>query len=77
MDKGENLCAYCQWRSLKQVAEARGQFLRIKESAGEEGGVNVYQVPNEIQRYALVNGTEDHDKYFKAWFPGISDHCVC
>ena len=77
MDKGENLCNYCLYRRMRQVAEARGQYLRVKEVGGEQGGVNVYQVPNSIQRYDLVKGSEDHDKYFKTWLMAVSDHCVC
>lgn len=75
MVKTDNLCNYCRVRNLRQVAEAHGRYLRLRE--GEMDGVNAYEVPDCTQYYNLKPGTSDHDKYFKEWFDAVPDHCVC
>ena len=75
MVKEDNLCNYCRVRAMRQVAEARGTAIKIKP--GEMEGVNVYEVPDTGEKYDLVVGTKDHEKYFKEWLPAITDHCVC
>ena len=72
-----NECSYCRYRDMRQVAEARGRFLEVREGKGSLGGVNIYSVPNDSRKYDLTEGAEDHEKYFKAWFQALCDHCVC
>lgn len=75
MVKTDNDCNYCKLRILRQIAEAHGRFIRKRPAP--DGGVNVYEVPDASRHYDLQPGTEDHDEYFKTWFPAVSDHCVC
>ena len=78
MVKEGNICNYCLLRDIRQRAEARGRFVRIRPGDPDvEGGVYVYEVPNETKHYDLGLGKADHDTYLVEWFESVTDHCVC
>lgn len=71
----DNVCSYCLVKDLKKQAKVRYNEIRVKPSRGELRGVNVFEVPAGC-RVDLDDPT-NHQKYWKAWFLSVQDHCTC
>lgn len=70
-------CNYCNFMSLQSHAKQKGLVItKLGDSVYVwAAGVSVYMHSPEVDIKALSK--EEAEKYFKAWYAELPDHCCC
>jgi len=72
-------CNFCTLKSIR--ADARKKKLKVtilSDAKWGMGGVNVYVHPKNIKIRDLPGGEDgEREKYRKAWFMELTNHCCC
>lgn len=69
-------CNFCSHQSLMRRAKAEGLIVTTR---GEGGWIAAYAHPPEItiSRAALASDSTEYEKYRRASYMALTDHCVC
>ena len=80
-------CNYCTFTKMKHDAKRKGTRLVIRKSSFapfDVKGIDVFEVPKGMKlppykqpSSKLPNGCKVRQKYWRAFFMTLPDHCVC
>jgi hypothetical protein len=69
-------CNYCDLRSIERGAKQDDMV--ITKLVGWKGGIDVFVHPSGAEITKKSQGdNHPHQKWFRAWFMSITDHCCC
>lgn len=80
-------CNFCNMKSIAARAKQQGLAVRKRAATWGMGGIDVFVVPPHVSNEQIgawtqpceemPDGDENWEKYHKAWFMDLPDHCVC
>jgi len=64
-------CNYCTLRRIKRRAEGNDMIVTLLNG-------DVYVHPSSVVIKELSGGEDgEREQYWRTWFMGLTDHCVC